>query len=243
MQNLPNQPQQQNNSNLTSIIIVVCLLISLTSIITTIFIWRKNFQEKQTLETKIESLEAEIQQYKNNSYRVMPLPSSAMPILKDDPQKKPTNSKSLDTTDNKQFKDHKDQKFKYSFKYPSIWTLNQQEKNSNMYTFSGLPENHILKLHIWDPSAFGDCYQFGERENISIAGVSSTIMHATGKKPDSFCNMDSSHLGMTSVVIPLQAMPDGYQLFAHFTYEYPLTETDLAKQNLDIILNSFRFIE
>lgn len=130
----------------------------------------------------------------------------------------------------------------FKFKYPPRFTLTKQENQTIL-----LDEltNHSIAVMVLPVTGFEYCFKYSEEKVITIDGENAqTADGIGGTEMCSDQEKDYTNLGTTYVLIPLNKSETTIpNIKIHLDYEYPLTDKEMARSNLDQILSTFEFLD
>ncbi len=140
-----------------------------------------------------------------------------------------TNSAIATADPTANWKTYTDDKYKFSLRYPN-----------------GV-KNHVVSVSVLRVTGFGYCYLYGTEKTIVISGINAKTADGVGTGDTEICDQPRdvmSKKGNTFVLIPLAVSNDGLPVDQIFiNYDYPLSDLNLAKQNLDQVLSTFKFTD
>ena len=125
------------------------------------------------------------------------------------------------------WKTYTNDKYKFSLKYPSEI------------------KNHKVSINVMKITGFGYCYLYNDEKTIVVDGINAKTADGVGTGDTEICDQSRdimSKKGNTFVLIPLGVnngdLPED-QIFIN--YDYPLSDLNVAKNNFDQILSTFKF--
>lgn len=139
-------------------------------------------------------------------------------------------------------KTHKDNKYGFSFSYPQSWKI--ETKPELGLSLINIADNHTISIMIWRVTGFGYCYKYGDQKEIIVGGKTARTADGIGNGGTEICDRskeEMSKLGNTFVLIRLDETGDFPAESIHISYDYPLSDINLAKSNLNQILSTFKF--
>ncbi|VVA43405.1 conserved hypothetical protein [Candidatus Roizmanbacteria bacterium] len=128
----------------------------------------------------------------------------------------------------------------FSFSYPPDWKI--EEKPLVLSDMKG----HKISINVWQVTGFGYCYKYGSDREIMVGGKTAKTADGIGTGSTELCDTpkeDMEKLGNTFILIPLK--DDGIVSMEkiHISYDYPLSDLNLAQTKLNQILSTFKFTD
>lgn len=159
-------------------------------------------------------------------------------------QPSPTPTADSSRAESKDWKTYTDEKYGFSFAYPQNWkaiTLANSE-----LSLSNIANDHTISLSVWRVTGFGYCYKYSDRKKIVVGGKDAETADGIGIGDTEICDQPKeviSKRGNTFILIPLGIDSTYPPIQIHISYDYPLSDINFAKSNLDQILSIFKFID
>jgi len=181
----------------------------------------------------------ELKQQINNQQPIPSTPTTETQITPSPPT--PSPFPTVESSAN--FKTYSNEKYGFSFSYPQNWQISDIQGPGGLgVSLSNIADGHTISVQVWRVTGFGYCYKYSERDEIIVGGKNAETADGVGgsemcDKPEEY-----SGLGNTFVLIPIDDARTGLpRNQIHISYDYPLSDINLAKSNLDQILSTFKF--
>lgn len=142
------------------------------------------------------------------------------------------------------WKTYTNEKYGFSFNYPQSWQMSGEINSGEgpQISFSNVSEGHSININVRKVTGFNYCYKYNERQTVVVGGKNAET--ADGVGPSEMCDKPEEYTnrGNTFVLIPLEDETGGLPINQiHISYDYLLSELNLAKINLNQILSTFKF--